>query len=463
GWRTAADAAGGRGDAGRRAVLSAGIRPGPGHQSTLTAAQTRIAAVMDNPTVEDGVNVPLLVGLVSTFGSVVVLTFLFGILYFLFYTRQGRILLHRGRPGEYDDEQAFLREEEEGLESMDMLARTSYFQAKAFQEVNPPDSIPTDISLSQFMAIQEKGVSAWEFEPDFENANCFVEARTEIAFYEGECCVQTNLPVPKQNDVYYWEAKLYDKPDQTTVSIGMCTKPYPTFRLPGYHRFSVAYTSLGERRNNQPFGGHPYGPKLQQGDVVGVGFRPRTGTVFFTRNGKKLDEAAHAMRFNLFPTIGANGPCTVHVNFGQAGFVFIEANVKKWGLAPVTGSLAPPPPYGAEQGSILLEIGRVGARNAAAAAAIDGYAGGVAGHGTGSYRHVRSPFPPTDSDDRAVGDLINMANIRSPGPSRSAGSSSYAPTPNRPPSYSSDNEADPSSSENDHLLGRSPPPAFDQH
>jgi len=44
------------------------------------------------------------------------------------------------------------------------------------------------------------------------------------------------------------------------------------------------------------------------------------------------------------------------------GFVFIEANVKKWGLAPMTGSLAPPPPYGSEQGSILLEGGREGVR-----------------------------------------------------------------------------------------------------
>lgn len=61
---------------------------------------------------------------------------------------------------------------------------------------------------------------------------------------------------------------------------------------------------------------------------------------------------------NFFPAVGANGPAIVHVNFGQAGFVFIEANVKKWGLAPMTGSLAPPPPYGAEQGSILLEAGR---------------------------------------------------------------------------------------------------------
>ncbi len=88
------------------------------------------------------------------------------------------------------------------------------------------------------------------------------------------------------------------------------------------------------------------------------------GTVFFTRNGKKLDDVAHGLKTqNFFPTVGANGPCTIHVNFGQMGFVFIEANVKKWGLAPMTGSLAPPPPYGSEQGSILLESGREGAQN----------------------------------------------------------------------------------------------------
>jgi len=100
-----------------------------------------------------------------------------------------------------------------------------------------------------------------------------------------------------------------------------------------------------------------------QGDVIGVGYRPRTGSIFFTRNGKKLDEVAHNLKSqNFFPTVGANGPCMVHVNFGQLGFVFIEANVKKWGLAPMTGSLAPPPPYGSEQGSILLETGREGNR-----------------------------------------------------------------------------------------------------
>jgi hypothetical protein len=103
----------------------------------------------------------------------------------------------------------------------------------AFIGANPPESSQTDISLSQYLAIQEKGVSAWEFEPELEIANCFVEARTEIEFFDSESTVLTNLPVPKQNEVYYWESKIYDKPESTMLSIGMATKPYPLFRLPG--------------------------------------------------------------------------------------------------------------------------------------------------------------------------------------------------------------------------------------
>ena len=103
----------------------------------------------------------------------------------------------------------------------------------AFITANPPESVQTDISLSQYLAIQEKGVSAWEFEPELEIANCFVEGRTEIEFFDSECTVMTNLPVPKQNEVYYWEAKVYEKPEATLVAIGMTTKPYPLFRLPG--------------------------------------------------------------------------------------------------------------------------------------------------------------------------------------------------------------------------------------
>ncbi|QPG94086.1 Protein ssh4 [Epichloe festucae Fl1] len=301
----------------------------------------------------------VIIGLVSSFGSIVLIALVVFIFWASGCAGSGRIILDRlGRPGEYDDEQAFVREEAEALETMDDMTRTEYLRAKAFVAANPPESLPTDISLSQYLAIQEKGVSAWEFEPELEVANCFVEGRTEIEFFDSECTVMSNLPVPKQNDVYYWEAKIYEKPENTLLSIGMGTKPYPLFRLPGYHKYSVAYFSDGSRHYNQPFSSTPYGPRLVQGDVIGVGYRPRTGAIFFTRNGKRYEEVVHGLKSqNFFPAIGATGPAIVHVNLGQSGFVFIEANVKKWGLAPVTGSLAPPPPYGSEQGSILLETG----------------------------------------------------------------------------------------------------------
>ncbi|KAF2138132.1 uncharacterized protein K452DRAFT_95639 [Aplosporella prunicola CBS 121167] len=350
----------------------------------------------------------ILVGMLSAFGSAAFVAILAAIIYFFRYTQRGRIFLDRiGRPGEYDDEQAFIKEEAEALEEMDDLQRVEYLRAKAFIQANPPESVQTDISLSQFLAIQEKGVSAWEFEPELEIANCFVEGRTEVEFFDMECSVQSNLPIPKQNEVYYWEAKIYEKPENTTISIGLTTKPYPLFRLPGYHKHSIAYTSYGSRRHNQPFIPTPYGPSYVQGDVVGIGYRPRTGTVFFTRNGKKLEDVAHGLKSqNFFPTVGANGPAQVHVNFGQMGFVFIEANVKKWGLAPMTGSLAPPPPYGSEQGSILLEGGREGVREGM------GYISAGYAHGRSSSQQMRlgrnqptSPGPQRSPTDISLAQL----------------------------------------------------------
>jgi SPRY domain-containing protein len=192
-------------------------------------------------------------------------------------------------------------------------------------------------------------------------SSLLVHSRTELTFLPDPACatsVQSNLPLPKLNDVYYWEVKMFDLPESTNVAVGLATKPYPHFRLPGHCRYSVAYNSNGDKTHNYPFTATPLAPSLKEGDVVGVGYRPRSGTVFFTRNGRKIEDAFIGFNsYNLFPTIGADGPCSLHVNLGQGGFVFIEANVKKWGLAPSVGTLAPPPAYGSERGSILLEAG----------------------------------------------------------------------------------------------------------
>lgn len=319
----------------------------------------------------------LLLPLLILLSSLVFLLLIFVILV-IFVRRRARIALTDGdgpldvgREEELEGMGGLDGIEERWLETVDDATRRGYLRAKDWTISFPPGSQSSEITLSQFLSIQEKGVSAWSFDPDYENnPSVFVEARTEITFMAdgegmapqegGGCSVQSNLPLPKLNDVYYWEAKMFTKPETSNIAVGLSTKPYPHFRMPGWSKYSVGFfSSDGFKCHNYPFAAQSYGPAYIQGDVIGVGYRPRSGTVFFTRNGKKLEDAFVGLnRYNLFPTIGADGAAEVHVNLGQAGFVFIEANVKKWGLAPMVGTLAPPPAYGMERGSILIETGQ---------------------------------------------------------------------------------------------------------
>lgn len=73
----------------------------------------------------------ILIGILSAFGSAGIAVLVLAIFFFFKYTSRGRIILDRiGRPGEYDDEQAFAREEAEALETMDELQRAEYLRAK---------------------------------------------------------------------------------------------------------------------------------------------------------------------------------------------------------------------------------------------------------------------------------------------------------------------------------------------
>jgi hypothetical protein len=73
----------------------------------------------------------ILIGILSAFGSAGIAVIVLAIFFFFRYTSRGRILLDRiGRPGEFDDEQAFAREEAEALDLMDDLQRAEYMRAK---------------------------------------------------------------------------------------------------------------------------------------------------------------------------------------------------------------------------------------------------------------------------------------------------------------------------------------------
>lgn len=99
------------------------------HSSNLASASNKgsySVQAQDHDTVNG-----VVIGLLSSFGSAVLVAFIFIVVYFFRYTTGGRILLDRiGRPGEYDDEQAYAREEAEALEEMDDLQRSEYLRAK---------------------------------------------------------------------------------------------------------------------------------------------------------------------------------------------------------------------------------------------------------------------------------------------------------------------------------------------
>lgn len=93
--------------------------------STSLAGEVRIQG-SDSSTING-----VVIGLLSSFGSAILIAFIFLVIYFFRYTSSGRILLDRiGRPGEYDDEQQFAREEAEALEQMDDLQQAEYLRAK---------------------------------------------------------------------------------------------------------------------------------------------------------------------------------------------------------------------------------------------------------------------------------------------------------------------------------------------
>lgn len=275
-------------------------------------------------------------------------------------------------------EDELVREEEnQAYLELNLDEQELYFQLKEYLASNP--YIRDDLTLSQNLSIQEKGVMAWEFtkDPILTNNDLMIVNKCELNFFKKyECSTQTNLPMPSKNEVYYFETKIYSLPDPevTRISIGLAIKPYPWFRLPGRHPYSICYDSDGYRRYNQPFklNYDPPFPALAQGDVVGVGYRMRSGTVFFTRNGKKVSElkiGGHIKNFKLahggqiYPTIGANNLCSLHVNVGQRGYVFIEGNVKKWGFAPLEGNGPAPPAYNKFNGDILLERSEIDEEN----------------------------------------------------------------------------------------------------
>ena len=107
------------------------ISPSDGWQQHLPQSDGQSTSIVINISDGGSTGRGILIGILSAFGSAGVAVLVLAIFFFFRYTNKGRILLDRiGRPGEFDDEQAFAREEAEALETMDEMQRAEYLRAK---------------------------------------------------------------------------------------------------------------------------------------------------------------------------------------------------------------------------------------------------------------------------------------------------------------------------------------------
>ncbi|RIA92376.1 SPRY domain-containing protein [Glomus cerebriforme] len=141
-------------------------------------------------------------------------------------------------------------------------------------------------------------------------------------------------PITFQEEViHYFEVTILSKATDvdTIISIGLSTKPYPYFRLPGWNKHSIGYQSNnGHLYHNDINSGKEYAPPYSIGDTIGCGYKPGTKEIFFTKNGDYLgpyttfsknpfdtfDNDDNDLKHVWYPTIAANGQCKLEINFG---------------------------------------------------------------------------------------------------------------------------------------------------
>lgn len=238
----------------------------------------------------------------------------------------------------------------------------AFLKGEEFTKLHQPSANARGKSFSREdeLIIKDCGINAFEFEQerDILAARFIVEDRTELNFLNNDSSYSTatavlNYPLPTLNrspDTIYFEVKVYEFNSEIPNShfaIGLVTKPYPSgFRLPGYNNFSLAYESTGNLKINKPFPtplqqhneeqslfNARVLPPLRQSDVIGIGYVVPSGTLFITRNGRKLMDIMKGCFLDLHPAIGCfSTNAKFQTNLGQMGFVWIEANVRRFGF-----------------------------------------------------------------------------------------------------------------------------------
>ena len=114
------------------------------------------------------------------------------------------------------------------------------------------------------------------------------------------------------------EVTLTSLPNKSIAAIGLCAKPYPLFRLPGWHRASFGWHSDdGNKFFDNSYGGDAFSPAFKEGDKLLLTYKRSTDTITGELNGKMFGEAFSGMFKDksapIYFAIGFEGAAKVHV------------------------------------------------------------------------------------------------------------------------------------------------------
>ncbi|KAK6332375.1 hypothetical protein TWF696_003093 [Orbilia brochopaga] len=99
-----------------------------------------------------------------------------------------------------------------------------------------------------------------------------------------------HAPREKGYKTIYYEVKIKHLKDDSSLAIGFVNLPTPPFRLPGWHRGSLAvHSDDGNRYINDPYGGKRFTEPFRERETIGLGIRFRMGMAqaFLTRDGRE--------------------------------------------------------------------------------------------------------------------------------------------------------------------------------
>ncbi|CAB5100924.1 unnamed protein product [Rhizophagus irregularis] len=207
-----------------------------------------------------------------------------------------------------------------------------------------PDLDLKKLSINEWKFVLKSEISVSEYISVKHDKNTL--KTVEISFNaESDVMIQTNYPLPNvfikdtssvtlspslSIEYYYYEITILSNHhiDETIIAIGFAPKNHSIYRLPGCDTHSVGFHSdEGRTFHNEGYTGSKYAEKWGEiNDVIGCGYCPSIGQVFFTMNGKNLGIAFTGLFHPWYPTIGSNGVCSLKVNFGQEEFKYKEAN-----------------------------------------------------------------------------------------------------------------------------------------